>query len=224
MRIELQRRVAGCCAIAFVALTIVVWRHPVIGGDVRVDQRILTVPLSVGWHLAVFVSFFASGPVVAVVGLLCAAWTIWRLRRPAGAIAIVLAPALAGAIEVAMKSIVSRARPLTAALSGESGNGYPSGHVTGFAAMTVAVLVVWVLQREDRTRDRAVCRQPRRRSRHCRRCLVSSRARRALRDRRRRWCPPRRRDRAHLPVGVRSAVGSLAWRVTHCCLSVGFSV
>ena len=153
MRIELQRRIAGCCAIAFVALTLVVWRHPVIGGDARVDQRILTSPLSVGWHLAVFVSFFASGPIVAVVGLLCAVWTIRRLRQAAGAIAIVLAPALAGAIEVAMKSMVHRARPLTAALSGESGNGYPSGHVTGFATMTVAVLVVWVLQREDRTRN-----------------------------------------------------------------------
>jgi undecaprenyl-diphosphatase len=73
------------------------------------------------------------------------------MRQPAGAIAIVIAPALAGVIEVAVKSMVSRTRPVTSALSGESGNGYPSGHVTGFAAMTVAVLVVWVLQREDRS-------------------------------------------------------------------------
>ncbi len=151
MRIEIQRRVAACCAIAFVVLTTVVWRHPVIVGDARIDERLLTVPGSVGWHLAVLASFVASGPVVAVLGLLAAVWTMWRLRQPAGAIAIVVAPALAGVIEVAMKSVVSRARPVTSVLSGESGNGYPSGHVTGFSAMIVAVLVVWVLQRDQLT-------------------------------------------------------------------------
>lgn len=144
----LQRRVAVCCAAAFVALTIVVWRHPVIVGDARVDRRLLAVPGNVRWHVAEWVSFLASGPVVALAGVLAASWTLWRLRQPAGAIAIVLAPAAAGAIEVAMKSLVGRARPVTSVLSGESGNGYPSGHVTGFAALAVTVLVVWVLQRD----------------------------------------------------------------------------
>jgi undecaprenyl-diphosphatase len=146
-----QRRIAAGCAIAFVALTIVVWRHPLILGDARLDHRLLATPGSAGWHLAVIASFLASGPVVALVGLLMALWTVWRLRQPAGAIAIVVAPAIAGVIELAMKSVVSRARPVTSALSGESGNGYPSGHVTGFAAMVVAVLVVWVLQRDERS-------------------------------------------------------------------------
>ena len=151
MKIELQRRLAAGCAIAFAVLTIIVWRDPVIRGDARVDRRLLTSPGTVGWHMAAWVSFLASGPVVAAVGVLAALWTMWRWREPVIAMAIVLAPAIAGVIEVGMKSVVGRSRPLTSALSGESGNGYPSGHVTGFTALAVVVLVVWVLQRDGRS-------------------------------------------------------------------------
>src|SRR4051794_37143501 len=151
MSTPVRLRAAFGFAAAFVMLTVIVWVRPVIIGDHRVDGRLIAQPGSVGWNIAVVVSFLASGPIVALAAALAAIWTAWWLRRPAGAIAIVAAPAIAGLIEVAMKSMVGRARPVTAVLSGESGNGYPSGHVSGFSALVVAVYVVWVLQKPDTT-------------------------------------------------------------------------
>jgi membrane-associated phospholipid phosphatase len=154
-----QRATAAMAASAFIALTTFVWLHPVVIGDARIGQRLLTVPGTPGWHVATAVSFVASGPVVALVAIVAAAWTALRLRRPAQAIAIVVAPAVAGAIEVALKSLVGRARPLSAAISGETGNGYPSGHVTGFTALVVVLLVVWVRQPDapSTTQRRTAC-------------------------------------------------------------------
>ena len=151
MDASVRLRVAVGCAIGFVVLTVYVWLHPVVVGDHAVGQRLVADPGSIGWDIAVVVSFVASGLVVALCAVVAAAWTAWHLRRPAGAIAIMAAPAIAGMIEVVLKSVVGRARPVTAVLSGESGNGYPSGHVTGFAALVVAVYVVWVLERSDTT-------------------------------------------------------------------------
>jgi len=151
MKVELPRRVVAGGALAFAVLTVIVWAHPTAFGDGTIDHRLLAVPGTERWHVADAVSFVASGPTVAILAVVAAAWTLFRLRRPAGAVAIVLAPALAGVAEVAMKTLVGRARPVTAALSGESGNGYPSGHVTGFAALVVAVFVVWVVQPRQRT-------------------------------------------------------------------------
>lgn len=146
-----QRTTATGTAIAFVALTIFVWTRPPVIGDARIAHRLLSQPGSVGWNVATAVSFVASATVVAVVGIVIASLTAWRRRDPVVGIAIVAAPALGALAEVVMKVLVGRPQPITAALSGESGNGYPSGHATGFAALAVAVLVVWVLQPDDRT-------------------------------------------------------------------------
>jgi membrane-associated phospholipid phosphatase len=152
MSSRVRLRIAVAFASAFVMLTAVVWFHPLIGEDATIDRGVIAQPGSVGWNIAVVASFFASGPVVALAGVLAAIWTAWRLRRPASGVALVAAPAVAGMIELALKSVIGRARPVTAILSGESGNGYPSGHVTGFSALVVALLVVWMLEPGEATR------------------------------------------------------------------------
>jgi membrane-associated phospholipid phosphatase len=144
MSATVTRRAVAGCALAFVALAALVWRHPLLADDTRVDRRLLLAPGSMRWAAASALSFMASGPVVAAAGLVVAVWTARRLRRPAGALAIALAPAVAGVAEVAIKSLVGRPRPLTAALTGESGDGFPSGHVAGFTALVAAVVVVWL--------------------------------------------------------------------------------
>jgi len=151
MKDAIRLQVAIGCAIGFLALTLVVSVHPTIAGDHAIGERLLAQPDTIRWDLAVIVSFLASGPIVALTGAIAALWTVWRMRRPAAAVAILAAPLLAAVIEVATKSLVGRARPVTASLSGESGNGYPSGHVSGFAALAVALLVVWVLDRPATT-------------------------------------------------------------------------
>jgi len=151
MGTTVRLRAAMACALGFVVLSVFVALHPAVVGDQEVGARLLAEPGSIGWKIAVVVSFIASGPVVALFAGGAAVWTGWHLRRPAGMIAIVAAPAVAGVVEVAMKSLIGRARPATAVLSGEMGNGYPSGHVSGFTALVVAVFVVWVLERPDTT-------------------------------------------------------------------------
>ena len=111
MDASVRLRAAVGCAIGFVVLTVYVWLHPVVVGDHAVGQRLVADPGSIGWDIAVVVSFVASGLVVALCAVVAAAWTAWHLRRPAGAIAIMAAPAIAGMIEVVMKSVVGRAAP-----------------------------------------------------------------------------------------------------------------
>lgn len=143
------RRVAGGAALLFGTLTALVVLHPMVAGDASIDRSILTHPGTITWGIAVAVSVVASGPLVALVAAAFALWIALRLRRPAEAIGVFLAPAVAGIAEVTIKTAVGRARPLTAVLSGESGNGYPSGHVSGFGALVVALGAVWIVEHPD---------------------------------------------------------------------------
>ena len=148
-------RIVAATAAAFVVLTAVVWHWPITFGDRWTGAKLLTEPGSLSWRLAQVVSFCASGPVVAVVAIAIGAWTIVVRRRVIAGLAIVAAPAVAGVVETIMKSVVGRARPATMLLSGESGDGYPSGHVTGFTALVVVLLVLHVLRngRMDRSQQ-----------------------------------------------------------------------
>ncbi|MCU1504686.1 MAG: putative rane protein [Ilumatobacteraceae bacterium] len=128
----------------FVALAAVAWHR--VGPmplDAAIDRGLRQTQDGVGWKLAQAVSFVASGPVVGLLGLLAGAVLFLRRRSMALAFAVVAAPALAGVVEVLLKDLVARARPGTAVLTGESGNGFPSGHVSGFTALAVVLLVVW---------------------------------------------------------------------------------
>lgn len=149
MSVACPRRIATGSALLFGLLTALILFHPTVAGDASIDRSILTHPGTVAWGLAVGISAVASGPVVALLAVGASLWVARRLRRPAEAIGVFLAPVLAGIAEVAIKAAVGRARPLTATLSGESGNGYPSGHVSGFGALLVAFITVWFIEHPD---------------------------------------------------------------------------
>ncbi|MEO5899601.1 MAG: phosphatase PAP2 family protein [Ilumatobacteraceae bacterium] len=130
----------------------VVWHHGPLAGDARLGADLLRHRGELGWRIADAVSFCASGPMVALLALATAAWLIISRRQVVEGLAVLAAPAAAGVVEVAMKVFVDRPRPFTAALTGESGNGFPSGHVSGFAALAVALLVVFVLAADTEPR------------------------------------------------------------------------
>jgi membrane-associated phospholipid phosphatase len=135
--------------ITFVAVA--AWARHAMGalpGD-GIDRQLLATPDGLAWNAASAVSFVGSGPAVAVVGIAVGLWLAWQRRLRAAAV-VIAAPAIAGIAELVAKSVVGRARPSTAVLSGESGLGFPSGHVTGFTALVVALLVVLVVEHHRR--------------------------------------------------------------------------
>lgn len=94
---------------------------------------------SIMFRVANLLTGFGSPGAVVVLGCVSAALLWWRFRSTVWAVASVVAPALAGVSEATLKVIVGRPRPVTAVLTGESGNGFPSGHTAGFAALLFIV-------------------------------------------------------------------------------------
>jgi len=88
------------------------------------------------------VSLVGSGVVVGILALAFGAFVLWRTRELFIAAAVPVAAGAAGAVELLAKHVVQRPRPLTAALTGEAGYGFPSGHTTGFTALVVATVGV----------------------------------------------------------------------------------
>jgi membrane-associated phospholipid phosphatase len=124
--------------IMFGCLTAMVWhRH----GPVTLDSWLLGryVPAhSSSLFRATQVVTEVGSPAVVVVFGLVAAVSIWhRFRSMVWSIAVLGAPALAGLAESSLKVVVGRTRPLSSSFTGESGNGFPSGHASGFAALAV---------------------------------------------------------------------------------------
>ena len=91
-----------------------------------------------------------GSPVVVILLALFGAGILWGRRRQfVTAIAVVAAPGFAGIAETVLKGVVGRPRPATAVLAGEAGNGFPSGHAAGFAALAF-VIALLVVQRRYR--------------------------------------------------------------------------
>ena len=126
-----------------VALTAMVWHHD---GPVRLDRSLLDGYLPNRSSLLyrasrVFTEFGSPAAVIAMA--LLGAVVLWARRRSWMQAAVcVVAPAVAGITEMTVKVIVARPRPITAALTGEGGMGFPSGHATGFAALAFILALV----------------------------------------------------------------------------------
>ena len=98
------------------------------------------------------VSTLGSPGVVVMLGVVTAAVLWFRYHSVPWALAALVAPAIAGAGEAALKIVVARPRPVTAVLTGEGGNGFPSGHAAGFAALVfVTVLAIAGKSQSHRT-------------------------------------------------------------------------
>ena len=130
--------------VAFVVLAFLV--HGVADGAFgdSLDAHLVSHPGAPAWRIASIVSNVGAGPVVGVVAGLIGIALAARHRLVDGAV-VVVATAAAGLSEVALKAAIGRNRPTTAVLSGESGQGFPSGHVCGLTALVVAAAVVVAL-------------------------------------------------------------------------------
>jgi membrane-associated phospholipid phosphatase len=136
--------------IAFFGLTISVWHRE---GPSPFDTWLLHgfAPdrTSSMFRIADVVTLIAAPGVVVVLGFVIAG-LVWRSTKSVvWAAACMVAPGGAGVAESLMKMLVARPRPLTAALTGESGNGFPSGHATGFAA--VALVTALIVSRKSQS-------------------------------------------------------------------------
>ncbi len=136
----------------FVVLTTMVWHRR---GPARIDTWLLhgyvPSPRSSLFHFTRVVTEIASPPMVVVLGLLAAMYIWHRYTSMVWSLAVVGAPALAGVFESSLKAVVSRTRPLTSSLAGESGKGFPSGHASGFAALTlVSALALCALTKRSK--------------------------------------------------------------------------
>jgi membrane-associated phospholipid phosphatase len=134
----------GPALVAFFGLSIGVWHRK---GPSSFDTWLLHgfAPnrTTSAFRIADVVTLVAAPGVVVVLGFVIAS-LVWRLTKSvAWAAACVAAPGGAGVAESLMKVLVARPRPITAALTGESGNGFPSGHATGFAALVFVTALIF---------------------------------------------------------------------------------
>lgn len=97
---------------------------------------------SLTFRVASWVTLLGSPGVVIVLGFGVAALAWFRYGSRAWGLACLAAPGIAGVGESTLKFLIARPRPLTAALTGEDGNGFPSGHAAGFCAFSCIVAFV----------------------------------------------------------------------------------
>lgn len=117
-------------------LGVAVSTSPVDRADHRVDAWVVSSASGVADLLRPVADL--SGPAVLVTCCLFLAALCLAVRRPAGALLAVAAPALASALsDLVLKPVVARQAPA-------GGYGYPSGHATAAAAVA-AVLVLLVV-------------------------------------------------------------------------------
>ncbi len=131
--------------VIFSALTAISW-HRV--GPSFADRWLLfgytPIDSSLPFKIADLVTLIASPGAVVVLGFALAG-IVWKKQKQfAWSLACIAAPGIAGAAESLMKIVVARPRPLTAALTGEDGNGFPSGHAAGFTALAVIAAFAYV--------------------------------------------------------------------------------
>jgi membrane-associated phospholipid phosphatase len=134
---ELRRRMWPIVGLmtCFVGLVALCWhRHGPSSLDTALLHGYVPAAPSALFRVARVVTEIASPPAVIVLGV-ASALLIWRSSKLFGwTLACILGPGAAGIAESVMKLVVARPRPVVAALTGEDGNGFPSGHVTGFTA------------------------------------------------------------------------------------------
>jgi undecaprenyl-diphosphatase len=126
----------------------------------RIDRavaRLLTAPrASTSFHVFTDLSLGGTSVFVAVgaVALACLTW--WRSRDARLTALCLVAPAVAGLLEVAAKEVIGRRRPVSADLWGAKRFGFPSGHATGAAALATLVVVLVVVLHVPRSWRRMI--------------------------------------------------------------------
>ena len=115
-------------------------------GTTSIDRSLLggyrPTKSSIAFRIANSLTLLGSPGFVIVLAVVAAVVVRFRQGSAVWAVACLAAPAIAGVVEATLKIVIARPRPITAALTGESGNGFPSGHSAGFSALVFAVAFV----------------------------------------------------------------------------------
>lgn len=144
--VPLMRLAAGS-VLLFVALAIINWHRTIpLGLDRTLASKIGASGHGFGFKLGEAISSVGSPVGGAIVAVTVAAFIWWRSRDVLTAAAVVAAPAIAGTLQVVAKAIVQRPRPTTGMLTGEYGYGFPSGHMSGFAALAAIVSILIIVR------------------------------------------------------------------------------
>ena len=121
--------------VVFLALTALCFHRQ---GTTSIDRSLLggyrPTKSSIVFRVANALTLMGSPGIVIALGVVAAVFVRFRKGSAAWAVACLAAPGIAGVVEATLKIVIARPRPITAALTGESGNGFPSGHAAGFAA------------------------------------------------------------------------------------------
>ncbi len=141
-------------AVAFVAIAVGCTRRL---GATGFDRLLLGgyVPskTSMVFRTAEVLTDLGSPVAVATLGVMAAVLVWVRHRSLSWAVACIAAPGVAGVVEATLKAAIGRPRPSTAALTGEGGNGFPSGHAAGFAALVFVVAFLLAERRPVRMKS-----------------------------------------------------------------------
>lgn len=139
------RRDAAMAAVFVVTAVGCFRRRGPTGLDRSLLRNYVATKGSAVFRIANVVTNFGSPLAVVAIGLAAAALVWVRRRSGPWAVACVAAPGMAGVVEATLKP-----RPVTAVLTGEGGNGFPSGHAAGFAALALIVVFAFVSGRRSR--------------------------------------------------------------------------
>ena len=133
----------GVETVVFLILVAAAWHHT---GPLGLDRWLVHgyVPRksSAFFRLNNAITVVGSPGIVVVLAFVCAVIVLVRWGSLAWAAACFAAPGVAGVAETLGKSIIGRPRPATAALTGEDGMGFPSGHAAGFTALVVILVLM----------------------------------------------------------------------------------
>jgi undecaprenyl-diphosphatase len=129
------------------ALAAIVWHNTADATD-SIDQTVARVlyarPGTLMHSLFNVLTFLGEPPLAWVAALLVGAWVLRKTRDRLLAVFCPAVVVMSGALEKALKSVVSRSRPSTALLAHESGHSFPSGHATAAAALAFSVALLLV--------------------------------------------------------------------------------
>ncbi|MDJ0361949.1 phosphatase PAP2 family protein [Rhodococcus sp. H29-C3] len=113
------------------------------GADAPVAQWFLDHRNSTLDHLAIAITTAGGPPETAALGILVAVVLIWRTKRYGPALVLLATVAAASILCSALKLIVGRERPpLSIQLMLETDPSFPSGHVTGSAALLLMIALI----------------------------------------------------------------------------------
>jgi membrane-associated phospholipid phosphatase len=143
--------------VGFVALAVLNFhRHGASFIDTPLLHSYRAVANSRVFRVANIVTDLGAPGVVVVLGVAAALVSWFRYRSLPWALACVAAPGVAGVGETLLKVLIARQRPATAVLTGEDGNGFPSGHAAGFTALAFVIALAVTAGRGRRSRFWAV--------------------------------------------------------------------